>query len=481
MGSPVDTPVRAAEVRIPTPTPVPPLVREVVLEFAGGHRTVAQEWEKIHAEFDAWREGLLSCDATSLQTFLRQFAGRFIGVSETDRRLPRDLIMRGLADSLIAAAEQEEEAIRHPRDAWRPGDPTVFETVDIERSSAAALRKEVEDKLSDLAVSTDPSTRREVDEFSFAFQQIDGKWDALRRTYDAFRSEDIELNSEETVRRLNELVDELRDIVVSIRRLPTTDLTRHVAQNLAVGAEAEDLALRKLRGTFEKSEETLDEQAPGTRQPGAGSTSEVSVSPAESSGQADTESTTGTTTVVFLPRDPTLFDAFDSQMVVSNALRRHAVQALAEVTAEVVEATSEETQAAVKEFTRQYDLLVRQWDDFHRSYDSWRQSDGGCERSAAIARLGQLALRFGQLTTDVRELPRATFLRPLGELCVEAAEGEEEALRLLRNTWRPFDSAVYGRFDEERNQARRLRRQVAAGIENLLDEFGISLPEPESE
>ena len=152
----ITTPAGSVEGRSPTPTPVSPLDRKVVLDFATGHLTITQDWEDFHADFDEWREGLAVCDASSVMEHLRGFAGHFVGISESARGLPRDLIVRGLAGKVIAAAEREEEALRLLRDNWQSGDSTVFERVDVERSAASALRKEVEDGVIDLQVQTAP-------------------------------------------------------------------------------------------------------------------------------------------------------------------------------------------------------------------------------------------------------------------------------------------------------------------------------------
>ena len=285
----VQAPTLATAARTPTPTAAPELERGVALDFAIGHRTITQDWEQFHADFDGWREGLVACDASSVEVTLRQFAGRFAAIAEAARGLPRAPIVRELADTVVTATEQEEGAIRHLRDNWQPGDPTVFEKVAIERSAASALRKEAEDQLSDLQVST--------------------------------------------------------------------------------------------------------------------------------------------------------------------------------------------SQSAVAEFANQYNLLAQEWDDFHSDYDEWRASEGGCDRSAAIATLGQFSLRFGELTSNVRALPNAAFLRPVGELFVEAAEREEEALRVLRNSWRPFDSEVYTTLDRERNAAGKLRRQVVVGVQDFLSRYAIPIQE----
>jgi hypothetical protein len=192
---------------------------------------------------------------------------------------------------------------------------------------------------------------------------------------------------------------------------------------------------------------------------------------------ASEESTAAEEEPKFVARDPTLFDAFDAQLVSSNALRRRADLTLEDV----VQATSQDNQEAVAGFSEGYALVVEAWDEFHKEYDEWRVGQGGCDLSKATEVLGEFAIRFAKLAREVRGLPRATFLRPLVELFVEAAEGEEAAVRDLRDTWRPFDSNVYKALDQQRNTARRLRRQVAVGVEDLLDRYDISSLDVESE
>ena len=471
----ITTPAGSVEGRSPTPTPVSPLDRKVVLDFASGHLTITQDWEDFHADFDEWREGLAVCDASSVMEHLRGFAGHFVGISESARALPRDLIIRGLAGKVIAAAEREEEALRLLRDNWQPGDSSVFETVDVERSAASALRKEVEDGVIDLQTQTAPVSRELVDSFSLAFQQLGTAWDEFDRDYDAFRSNQPDLTSFEVVGRLSELVDEFRDLVVAVRELPASEVTRRVTQILAQAVEAEDLVLRKLRGTFEKTEVSADKEL--GRRRGPDEDSFVELDSEADQGQSEVEvlsaSPNETSTFEFVPRDPTLFDAFDAQLVRSNALRWQALHVLADISPD----SSAENQAAVAQFRSDYELLIQEWNEFHSDYDHWRQTEGGCDRSEAITTLGEFALRFGKLAAKVRQLPRATFLRPLGELFVKAAELEEKAHRTLRNSWRPFDSAVYKNLEQERSAAKRLRRQVAAGLQDLLAQYDVSIKE----
>ena len=119
-------------------------------------------------------------------------------------------------------------------------------------------------------------------------------------------------------------------------------------------------------------------------------------------------------------------------------------------------------------------LAVADWDRFHRSYDEWRKAEGGCDRAEVVSELGRFALQFSAIFTNVRGLPRATSLRPMGELLVEAARLEEQALKELRNSWQPFDDGAFQGLDRDRSTADKLRRQVALGIQELLERYGLS-------
>ena len=449
-GDPTPTPHARATIDVltgvargatPTPTAIPPDEKRAVVDFVKSHRTIGRDWDRFHSDFDVWREGLAPCESGTLQVALGRFAATLSGITEETRALPRSRIVRELSDKVIDAVEREERAVRLLRDNWQPDDPAVFEEVDVERAAASALQNEAQDALTDLEELTGSETRSLLGNYSSAFRRINSEWDEFHRKYDAFRAQEAELTSADTVARLSELIDELRGIVAAVHDLGASEITRPVSQFLAEAVDNEDLALRKLRGTFQKSEE-VDEEASDS------SAEEVS----------------------FTVLDPTLFDAFDAQVVNSNALRRQASQGLADL----VEETSESSQGNVEEFKRRYDRLFQSWDAFHMDYDDWRQSEGGCDRSQARETLGEFALRFEELAGDVRELSRAVFLRPLGELLVEAAERESSAVWGLGDTWRPFDPTVYDVLDREREVAGKLRRQAVTGLEELVDRYRVS-------
>ena len=450
----------AVPVRIPTATPVSPEVQQIAQQFNTGYDAINQEWDQLHQDFDAWRQGLITCDPSAVQASLVRFSGSIAGTTETARSLSRHSSVRGLADQLILAAEQEEEALRLLRDTWKPDlgeeepepeatsnglgsdsddsdvseqdESSVFEGVAVARSAASAIQKRVADQLSDLQQQTTPAAKDKVDDFDAAVQSASSDWDRFHRNYDSFRTVQGGLTSEGAAHRLGDLVNEFTDVVLAIRDLPSTPSTDRAALLLANAVEDEDLALRMLRGAIPNGKEGNGE-APATG-------------------------------------EPTLFDFFDVEVVDANAARRQARLELASA----LESVSSDSRNAIEAFVTQYTALNEEWAAFHGDYDGWRSTEGGCNRTKAVQALGGFAIRASELSGDVRDLPRATFLRPLGELMVEAAEREEGAFKELRTSWRPFDPQVFQTLDRQRNTSGKLKRQVALGIQELLESYGIA-------
>ena len=492
---------RTAGLGVPTATPVPAAAIAVAQEFARGHEALDQDWELFHKAFDTWRTGLISCDASSVSVSLQEFAGVFAGITEVARDLPRTSVVRGMADRMIRAAEGEEEALRALRDTWisgsstvrsaaseganfnsedqnrlssNPAGPSAFESVDVARSDASVLQKEVADELSDRQARV--SSEGDVVAFSEEFQDIAVSWDQFHQDYDAFRAQEGVLTSIETVDQLSLLVDQFSNVVVSVRQLPTFESTRRTAQTLADAAQVEETALRNLRDTFRFSvEEPASEELSGEEPSGFGEAAASGSSlEEEGAGEGESEGTEESSEEApagfFIAEDPGLFGVFASQMVTSNEARRLAQLELADVLGEVSSGRQNEVQV----FDARYQILVRAWDTFHRSYDEWRKTEGGCDRAEVVSELGRFALEFSDISSRVRGLPRATSLRPMGELFVEAARLEEQAFKELRNSWQPFDDGAFQALDRERSTADKLRRQVALGVQELLERYGLS-------
>ena len=442
----IDALVRSQPGRTPTPTVVPEEERVLALQFATAHAALVQDWDRFHLELDTWREGLDSCDPTALQAALGRFARDFSGIAAAVGSLPRSPAVVELSKMLSEALEGEAKALRRLRDGWIPGDSSLFEDVETQRAVSAAVQGRVGDELSGIQERAREESRTELTAYSTAVVRLNTAWDGFHRSYDEFRAEEADLSSVEVVDRLSALITRLRENVVDeVISLPTTPATLTVSEVLAKAVEEEDLALRRLRGTFEKKE--------------------VESAPSDSADSSDTPAE-----VIFEPRDPSLFGAFDAQLVATNTARRRALVALAEVSLDV----SAEREAQVVAFSTAYEELTAELKAFHLGYDQWQRGEGECDRRAAVDSLGDFSISFSKIAERAGQIPRATFLRPLGELLIEAAEVEARAVRRLRNEWRPFDSSVYSAFDGERDSAGKLRRQVAVGLQDLLARYQIS-------
>ena len=501
----------------PEPTPVPANVSQAASEFAASYASLSQDWDGVHRDLDTWRQGLTSCDASSVRVALRGFSGDFSAVSRAAAGLSRHPSVRGMSDQLIEAARQEEAALRRLRDTWRPGEsgpapesvsssfgngdskgdpdkddaangtasPALqpgFEGVAQARANALALRQGVADQLSDLQVMTGADAEGQVAAFATAFGALGEQWDQFQADYDSFRAAQPGQTPEESLEWLNSLVGQHREIVLAQRALPPGANTRYVSDVLAIAAQDEDSALRRLRGSFQQDGEGDPEEAfsglfsgpfdlppngdkkeDGENGEGGMEESPTPTPAPEGNGPPEVE-------VSIQAGDPGLFDAFDEQLGLTNQARREAGLALAGA----VSAASADSRAAVTSFTIGHGGLVRSWDGFHGDYDSWMATEGGCGRAEVTAAIGGFALRMGEIAASARQLPKAAPLRPLGELTVEAAQREEEALRELRGGWSPFDASVYQGLDREITASGKMRRQVSLGILELLDRYGIS-------
>ena len=522
-----------AEARMPTPTPVPAEVKNTTTEFASGYAELSGDWDKLHGDFQDWRQGLTACEASSVQITLHEFTGRFASITAATRSLPRDPLVRHLSDRLIEAAEVEEEALRALAENRQPSAPaintspsseagtlvaasdekgageagavengnnpasdgtgSVYEGVARARSQASAIQKGVSDSLDDLQARTSPDAQEDVSELSSAVSELNEAWDQFHRNYDSFRSAEPNYNAAQRTRGINLLVNEFRGVAQAARDLPSAAGTGDVADILAEAAEAEDLLLRILRGDLGQPGEFVGNQpsteddsseisTPAPPVEGNGNLPPTKPEPLEegSSGlgsggltgnglfeaevEADSEDEPSAA-------DPAVFYAFDGQLVEANTVRRKAGQLLSKIEEEV----SDDGRKEVNGFAAQHKRLMAQLDDFRDDYDEWRSTEGGCDRAEVIGALGGFTARFSDLSADVRGLPKATFLRPMGELLVEAADREHKSVRDLRNTWEPFYAGVYDDLDRQRDTSDKLRRQVSSGIDELAARYGLSL------
>ena len=408
--------------------------RMAVDEFANQWQTIDQEWDQLHQDFDLWRAGLISCHRSSAQEALQGFAASFTDVTEQARNLPRTIVIREPADTLIAAAEEEEAAFRQLRDRWQPDNLSLFELVEQRRSDAARAQRNVEDMTLELQeqleAAASPREREALEEFSDALDAVKNDWDRFHDDYAGLQRDANRMDPAAVLAQLQQLIAQFEEVVEAVSGLPSSDATGSMVERLQEAAEAEMDVLVAVN-------DSLGLAASGD--PNRGTSS-----PAQGGSPLDE------------------MDAFIEE---SEAL----LEQVTRTTKVLLDDDPEENLADVKNFDGQYRSLLVSWDAFHQDYQDWRKIDGGCDRTDVLQSLDQFNLRIGELGRQVRRLPQSSYLLPMYTTLVEAVAREEGAIRALRNSWRPFTVDAFKAVDQERGNADRLRRQAGIGLLGLRD------------
>ncbi len=419
---------------------------EAVDEFASRQQAVGQEWDRFHQEFDQWRAGLTSCHGSSVRKALQDFAVGFNAVTEQARDLPRASVTRKLADMLIAAAEEEEAAFRSLRDRWQPNSPSLFETVEQQRSNAARAQKEVEDLAmelqEELEKAADPEELQAMEEFSAAFDLIRDDWEKFHDNYADLLQEAASLDDAAVLARLEQLIRQFGAVFRAVSRLPTADAAEDETETLEAAAEAELEALTSVRDAIAKA---IADAA-------AAAAAAADAEEADTSGDDESDQVAVPLLAAMDPIVRRVETALkDISRTIEESLDRTAVADLEDVRA----------------FIGDYKRLLKEWDAFHEGYNEWRRTEGGCDRSEVFQSLAQFNTRIGELGRQVRDLPQSGYLLPIYNLLVEALEREEGAIRALRNAWQPFTVDAFIAVDRERDNANRLRREANIALQEL--------------
>ena len=475
----VQATTRALEVAEPEATAGPTVDRTELIAFANLHSDIETRWEAVHGDVDAWRQGLVACDLTFRNHSVSVFVSQFAAVPEVARGLPREELVRSIADQIIEAAEREAAALRVLNET--AGTKTTItladdssvsarEFVEIERTAAAGIRLAGEAALADLINGASDDSRTAVNRFASDVSQIDVGWNQFITDYEAFRASQSGLTPAAIADALNKLVSQFLEVSADVQALSSTPPTDGVAANLGTAARATELALRTLRDVAVDVGASVEMNPTST--------------PPEDGGMTPTPAPPDDGGVVPTPAPPADggdgevtrildFIAFETQLVAGNGDR----SAAAALLSSIVTGASSETSLTAIAFNTAYQTVATSWDRFHQDYDGWRANNGGCDVTGARDRLGEFVVDFGGIAADIRSLPRATVFRTLGELLIEAAEREARGVTGLRAAWQPFEATVYEQFDLSRNAANKLRRQVSSGLEELLTQNGISQAE----
>ena len=415
----------------------------VVSTFADERQAIDEEWDQFREDFDTWRTGLTPCERSAVHASLQGFASDFADVTALAMELPRTSSTRDMADTLIEAAEAEGRAFRQLRDRWQPGNTSLFEQVEQQRSDSARAQRSVEDSLSELRESLEsesaPDQEAALQEFSVALDALVLDWNAFHAHFASLHQDADGTGAAQVLDEIQGLLAQLSSIADGINHLPSSDATAGMVADLQEAVSAEGRTLLSIRNGLAEA------SAPPSTGSLEGPTPELPPTPAEG------------------PRPSLFLDAMLPSIERAEAL-------LEQVTGNIAMLMGldpEGTLAEIDDFDSQYQDLLAEWDAFHDDYNDWRRTDGGCDQTAVLQSLDRFDLRMGELGRQVRDLPQSSYLQPIHTLLVEALAREEGSIRALRNTWRPFTVDAFKAVDQERLNADRLRRQADIALQEL--------------
>ena len=457
-------PSAPAPAELPAPTPIPPEAIQTALTFARAHQQVDQDWNQLHTDFDQWRSGLVSCAPAAADTALQGFAADFADITRQAGALPRSADTRDLGDIAIDAAQEEEAALRRLRDRWAPGDSTLFEAVDQRRSDSISARTEVIDGIEDLLEASDVDIEEILEEFDQQFGDIDTDWDAVHNAYFQLRDK-RETSSPATIAgRLTNIIADLAAVREAVDGLPSAPFTKDLIRDLSNAAETETEALE----TLQKEYQSIAGQGPGQ-------TPDFSFLLPTATPEPPAE---GDVTTVQEPpmTGPPSFDDADTQVANGDEARVQVLEKVQEWREKPPsgEEAGAENLAKIKDFQAKFQSLMRNWDTFHDGYSQWRTTNGDCDVVSVGSALAGFSTQLDGLESLAGSMPHAPFLQPISDSLLQAIQREQEALRVLRNTWQPYNADNYRALDQERANASQLRRQVQVSVQELLARSGVT-------
>ena len=464
-------PVVPATPVVEAPRPLTASERETIDQFTEDLREIEAARDEFYQGFDAWRAGLSECHPSSARESFQGFTASMINITQRTTKLPRTASTRELADLLIPAAEAEEAAFRQLRDRWQPGNVSLLEEAELRGNEAVRAQKSVEDRSLELQEEFEEGATEgeveEMEEFSEVFDDLVDAWENYHDSYIDLLRVESRLKIGERIAQYELLIQQFEGIVSLATGLPApigNEDIEEIVEQLQELAEDELAALTRMTEYLAEVASPPDADA-ATAETTAGAATPPPPAAQASNGEppaaGETPAETPVRPVELLPPDEDLAETYAASVM--------GLEEIALRIKETIEDKSAEYLQDVQDFNAEYRGLVREWDAFHRDFNAWRENDGDCNRLEVLGALDEYTRDAGVLGRRVRDLPQSGFLLPIYTLLTEAAERDEEAMRTLYSSWRPFAVDVFRAVDEERLASDRLRRRAGIALQELRD------------
>ena len=112
------------------------------------------------------------------------------------------------------------------------------------------------------------------------------------------------------------------------------------------------------------------------------------------------------------------------------------------------------------DFNDQQTSVNEAWDSVHAEFDQWRAGLAMCHPTTMTEALSGLAIEFGDVTEEARDLTRTKTTGEFADKLIIAAENEEAAFRHLRDRWQPGNVSLFENVEQQRNMAAQAQREA---------------------
>ncbi len=128
--------------------------------------------------------------------------------------------------------------------------------------------------------------------------------------------------------------------------------------------------------------------------------------------------------------------------------------------------TDLQTRSNLLDFARSHANLERDWDVFRKSYMDWQQKTAQND-TLVYKGLNDFLARFVAVKREVNKLQAPAGAGEVVEKLIQAVDREDTALRDLRDNWAGGSLDSFQKYDRERQEVNKIRRQAAAILQEL--------------
>ena len=251
----------ALELREQLEAAAEPGERAALMRFSDALDAVSNDWNEFHDDYAELQEAATQMDPFAVIAELDQLIVRFDAIVETVSGLSAEGATEGVAVTLQAAAEAENEALLavHARmqenltallEGQAPPPRSPLDDMDFVFEESEATLEQVSRTVR-LLIDDDPEEKlAEVGNFEAHYAALVVKWDAFHERYGDWRRTDGGCDRTEVLQTLGGFNLRMGDLGREVRSLPQSSYLLPMYNLLVEAVEREEGAIRALRNSW---------------------------------------------------------------------------------------------------------------------------------------------------------------------------------------------------------------------------------------